>query len=259
MILKKYTWWWETLIPLLILTKQLPWPSADLVLVAEWTGQPGAWRMELTVLSRKGESSSSRLNPADGLQGARRRAGSVGPSLIQTPEAAAPFTSYMCYMGHMYRVLPHSENHFTSWHDPEMNTVTNHFWFFRVRIFCLSLLDYFSYLVILAITTKTSSRGQDGKETGQWTQAEHCGPKDEGYRVYKANIDREAGLGDGGCHHPMVHRVTALKYVHSFEKMLYKGMATVEEHLLFTGSDQNFLMTSSCLGNHKLMSHWRQR
>lgn len=45
----------------------------------------------------------------------------------------------------------------TSWHDMEMSTVTSHFWFFRVGIFCLFLLDCFSYLVILAIT-KTSSR-----------------------------------------------------------------------------------------------------
>ena len=46
----------------------------------------------------------------------------------------------------------------------------------------------------------------------------------------------------------------SLQYVHSFDRMLYKCMVTVVEvveYLLFTESDQNFLVTSLCLGKYQ--------
>ena len=46
----------------------------------------------------------------------------------------------------------------------------------------------------------------------------------------------------------------ALKYVHSFEKMLCKCIATGEEYLLFTESDQNFLVTPPHLGKNESVS-----
>lgn len=56
-------------------------------------------------------------------------------------------------------------------------------------------------------------------------------------------------MRDGGFHCPLVHKVRAMKYVHSFKEVLYKCMVTVAEYLLFTESDQDFLVTSPYLGN----------
>lgn len=66
------------------------------------------------------------------------------------------------------------------------------------------------------------------------------GPRIKDTEYTRLTLKGQASLGDGGFHFPLVHKVRAVKYVHSFKKMLYKCMVTVAEYLLFTESDQDF-------------------
>lgn len=85
------------------------------------------------------------------------------------------------------------------------------------------------------------------------------GPRMKDTEYTRLTLRGQASLGDGRLHSPLFHKVRTLKYVRSFEKMLYKCMVMVEEYLLFTESDQNFLVTSLCLGKNKSVSQRRQR
>lgn len=147
LIFKKYTWWWETLIPSTSTYQVAAMPSTDLALVTEWTGQHGPWLAELTIRGGWGEESSNKtpwwVNPAYCFHRADDRQGQLGLAWFRRCRSCCSL-HWLCglsgsHVPVFFLILKTTS--VTSWDDVKMDTVTIHFWFLSSRIFCLFLLD----------------------------------------------------------------------------------------------------------------------